>query len=130
MKNISRTQPFRRFTYITAHSPTLPLLHLCHSSLSNPSFASPVSQALHLRQMASRPCVVFPLFDGTSIRTIGKMCYNDLLRYLDYPGTNILDKKNATNFSHTLSAATNTGVCLQYTERSTYHATTLNKRPK
>ena len=41
-------QPFRRFTYVTAHSPTLPLLHLCHSSFSNTSFASPTSQALHL----------------------------------------------------------------------------------
>ena len=71
------------FTYITAHSPTLPLLHLCHSSFSklsvtsptshlilqtsrcfiyvtahspNPSFASPTSQALHLRHLASNPC--------------------------------------------------------------------------
>ena len=33
-------QPFRRFTYITAHSPTLLLLRLRHSSFSNPSFAS------------------------------------------------------------------------------------------
>ena len=41
-------QPFRRFTYVTAHSPTLPLHHLRHSSFSNPSFASPTSQALHL----------------------------------------------------------------------------------
>ena len=37
-------QPFRRFTYITAHSPTLPLLHLRHSSLSNFSVASPTPQ--------------------------------------------------------------------------------------
>ena len=37
-------QTFRRFTYVTAHSPTLQLLHLCHSSFSNPSFASPTSQ--------------------------------------------------------------------------------------
>ena len=41
-------QPFRRFTYVRAHSPTLPLLHLRHSSFSNPSFASPTSQDLHL----------------------------------------------------------------------------------
>ena len=33
-------QPFRRVTYITAHSPTLLLLHLRHSSYSNPSLAS------------------------------------------------------------------------------------------
>ena len=48
-------QPFRRFTYVTAHSPTLLLLHLRHSSFSNPSFASPTSQGLHLIHQASRP---------------------------------------------------------------------------
>ena len=47
-------QPFRRFTYVTAHSPTLPLLHLRHSSFSYPSFASPTSQTLHVCHMASR----------------------------------------------------------------------------
>ena len=47
-------QPFRRFNY-RPHSPTLPLLHLRHSSFSNPSFASPTSQALHLIHLASRP---------------------------------------------------------------------------
>ena len=49
-------QPFHRFTYVTAHSPTLPLLHLRHSSFSNPSFASPTSRALHLIHLASHPC--------------------------------------------------------------------------
>ena len=47
-------QPFRRFTYVKAHSPTLSLLHLRHSSFSNLPFASPTSQALHLIHMASR----------------------------------------------------------------------------
>ena len=50
-------QPFHRFTYVTAHSPTLPLLHLRHSPFSNPSFASPASQALHLIHLANRPCL-------------------------------------------------------------------------
>ena len=50
-------QPFRRFTYVTTHSPTLPLLHLSHSSFSNPYFTSPTSQALHLRHLAIRPCI-------------------------------------------------------------------------
>ena len=36
-------QPFRRFTYVTAHSSTLPLLHLSHSTFSIPFFASPTS---------------------------------------------------------------------------------------
>ena len=43
------------FTYITTHSPTLLLLHLRHSSFSNPSFTSPISQDFHLRHLASRP---------------------------------------------------------------------------
>ena len=49
---------FCHFTYVTAHSPTLPLLHLRHSSIPNPSFASPTSQGLHLRHLASRPCSI------------------------------------------------------------------------
>ena len=36
-------QPLRRFTYVTAHSPTLPLLHLRRSSSSNSSVALPTS---------------------------------------------------------------------------------------
>ena len=48
-------QRFHRFTYVTAHSLTLPLLHLRHRSFSNPSFDSPTSQALHLRHLASCP---------------------------------------------------------------------------
>ena len=48
-------QPFPRLTYVKGHSPTLLLLHLHHSSSSNPSFASPTSQDFHLRHFASRP---------------------------------------------------------------------------
>ena len=39
-------QPFRRFNYVTDHSPTLPLIHLRHSSFSNPSVALPTSQLI------------------------------------------------------------------------------------
>ena len=49
-------QPFRCYTYVTAHSPTIPLLHLRHSSFSNRCFASATSQALHLIHLASHPC--------------------------------------------------------------------------
>ena len=49
-------QAFRHFTYVTAHSLTLQLLHIRCNSFSNSSFASPTSQALHLRHVASRPC--------------------------------------------------------------------------
>ena len=39
-------QPFHRFTYVTVHSATLPLLHLRHSSFSNPSVASSTKQLI------------------------------------------------------------------------------------
>ena len=39
-------QPFCRFAYVIAHSTALPLLHLCHSSLSNPSATLPTSQLI------------------------------------------------------------------------------------
>ena len=39
-------QAFRHFTYVTAHSPTLPSLYLHHSSFSNPCVASPTSQLI------------------------------------------------------------------------------------
>ena len=37
---------FSHFTYVTAYSPTLPSLYLCHSSFSNPFVASPTSQII------------------------------------------------------------------------------------
>ena len=39
-------QTFRHFTYITAHSPTLPSLYLRLNSFPNPSVASPTSQLI------------------------------------------------------------------------------------
>ena len=39
-------QPFRCFTYVTAHSQTLTSLHLRHSSFSNPSIALSTSQLI------------------------------------------------------------------------------------
>ena len=39
-------QTFRHFTYVTAHSPTLPSLYLRNSPFSNPSVASSTSQLI------------------------------------------------------------------------------------
>ena len=39
-------QTFSHFTYVTAHSPTLPSIYLRHNSFSNPSVASPMSQLI------------------------------------------------------------------------------------
>ena len=39
-------QPFRRFTYVITHPPTLPSLYLRHSSFSNPSVPLPTSHLI------------------------------------------------------------------------------------
>ena len=43
-------QPFPRFTYVATHSPTLPLLHLRHSSFSKLSVTSPKSHLILILQ--------------------------------------------------------------------------------
>ena len=60
-------QPFRHFMYVTAHSPTLPLLHLHHGSFSNPSVASPTSQLI----LQSFFC--FPYVRGSSLTSPGEL---------------------------------------------------------
>ena len=59
-------QAFRRFTYVTPHSSTLPLFHLRHSSFSNPSFASDIPQDFHLCHLACHPYWLLKLTDMTS----------------------------------------------------------------
>ena len=63
-------QPFRCFTYVTVHSPTLPLLYLRHSSFSNPSIASPTSQ--FILQPFSRFCYV----TSSSLNSPGRARHN------------------------------------------------------
>ena len=53
-------QPFHRFAHVTAHSPTLPLLHLHHSSFPNTSVASSTSQLI------LQPFRCFTYVPGTS----------------------------------------------------------------
>ena len=60
-------QPFRCFTYVTAHSLTLPLLHLRHSSFSNPSVTLPMSQLI------LQPFCCFTYFTGSSLTSPGKL---------------------------------------------------------
>ena len=50
-------QTSRRFIYATAHSITLPPLHVRHRSFYNPFVVSPTSQALHVLHLASRQCI-------------------------------------------------------------------------
>ena len=59
-------QPFRCFTYVTAHSPTFPLLHLRHSSFSNTSVASPTSQVI------LQPFFRFSYVTGSSLTSPGE----------------------------------------------------------
>ena len=59
-------QPIRRFTYVTAHSPTLPSLHLCHSLFSNPSVTSSMSQLI------LQPFFRFSYVTGSSLTSPGE----------------------------------------------------------
>ena len=52
-KLCSFSKSFRHFTYVTAHSPTLPTLYLRHNSFSNPSVASPTSQFILQRSFSN-----------------------------------------------------------------------------
>ena len=59
-------QPFHCFTYIIAHSTTIPLLHLRHSSFSNPSATLPMSQLI------LQPFCCFTYITGTSCTSPGE----------------------------------------------------------
>ena len=63
-------QPIRRFTYVTAHSPTLPLLHLRHSSFSNPCVALPTPQL-----------ILQPFRRFTYVTTHQAICIYDSLKF-------------------------------------------------
>ena len=60
-------QAFHHFTYVTAHSPTVPLLYLCHNSFSNPSVASPTSQLI------LQPFFCFSYITGSSLTSPGEV---------------------------------------------------------
>ena len=59
-------QSFRHFTYVTAHSPTLPSLYLRHSSFCNHSVASPTSQLI------LQPLFRFSYVTGSSLTSPGE----------------------------------------------------------
>ena len=59
-------QPFLHFTYVTAHSPTLPSLYLRHSSFSNPSVALPTPQLI------LQPFFRFSFVTGSSLTSPGE----------------------------------------------------------
>ena len=71
-------QPFRHFTYITTHSPTLPSFYLHHSSFSNPSVALPTSQLI------LQPFFCFSYITSSSLNSPGEppMVVNHLVVFL------------------------------------------------
>ena len=63
-------QTFLRFTYVTTHYPTLPLLHLRHSSFSSPSFAFLTSQVFtYVTWRAEIILQVFRLFTYVTVHS-------------------------------------------------------------
>ena len=71
-------QPFRHITYITAHSPTLSLLHLRHSPFSNPSVASPTSQP------SLQPFRCFTYFTAHSPTLLSLLLHHRLFTYVTW----------------------------------------------
>ena len=79
-------QPYHRFTYITAHSTTLPLLHLHHRHFTYIKAHSPILPPLHLRhssfynpsatsptsQVILQPFCCFTYITGTSHTSPGE----------------------------------------------------------
>ena len=59
-------KPFRHFTYVTNHSPTLSSLYLCHSSFSIPSVVSSISQLI------LQPFFLFSYVSGFSLTSPGE----------------------------------------------------------
>ena len=59
-------QTFRHFTYVTAHSPTLPSLYLLHSTFSNHSVTLPTSQLI------LQPFFRFSYVTGSSLTSLGQ----------------------------------------------------------
>ena len=59
-------QPFRHFSYATAHSPTFPSIYLRHSSFFNPSVASYTSQLI------LQPFFRFTYVTGSSLTSPGE----------------------------------------------------------
>ena len=71
-------QAFRHFTYVTAHSPTLPSLYLRQNSFSNPSVASPRSQLI------LQPFFRFSYVTGFSLASPGEPPMNLRLTIDDF----------------------------------------------
>ena len=71
-------QPFRHFICITAHSPSLLSLYLRHSTLSNPSIASPMSQLIR------QPFFCFSYITGSSLMSPGELhMFSRAFQYLE-----------------------------------------------
>ena len=121
-------------TYVTDHSPILPLLHLSHSSFSNHSFASPTSQALHLTSPREPPmgmrCDEAPIFKIWELRVYrpktpvapqqGWMKWNEMNEMsVEKWGNEIVAGENGWNLEKTLSNSITTTIPHGVTETRT-----------
>ena len=94
-------QPFRRFIYATAHSPTLPPLHLRHKSFYNPSVVSSTSQALHVLHLANHPCI------GGWKNSLSDNLFQQVTKFRSQLLRILLRAVNLFSFSHIVSSDSN-----------------------
>ena len=69
-----------RFTYVTAHSPTLPSLYLRHSSFSNPFISS------HTSQLILQPFFCFSYITGSSLTYVQYICIFQVIGHVNISG--------------------------------------------
>ena len=88
-------QPFCRFTYVTAHSPTFPSLHLHHSSFSHPSVALPTSQVI-LQPLILQPLILQPFHHFTYIKAHSPTLPSLYLRHSSFSNLPLLHLRHSS----------------------------------
>ena len=86
----SFSNPSRHFTYVTAHSPTLPLLHLRHSSFSNPSVA------LLTSRLILQPFRCFTYVTAHSPTLLSLLLRYRLFTYITWRAAHVLNTHSPT----------------------------------
>ena len=118
-------QPFRRFTYVTAHSRTLPLVHLCHISFSNPSFASQSSFSNLSVTSPTSQLILQPFRRFTYVTTHSKTLPLLHLRHSSFSNPSLASQSSFSNLfvtSHTSQLILKPFRCFTYV---TDHCPTL-----
>ena len=109
-------QPFYHFTYVTVHSPTLPLLYPRHSSFSNSSVASSTAQLILqpfrcFTYVTAHSSTILPLLQRHRLFTYVTWLILQTFRHLTYvtahfPTLPSLYLRHSSFFNHSVALST------------------------